>query len=151
MRHGVEQHAGHVFDSLDIAGHLVLERPHLGRRVVRNRQMLQPGAERRAQIAFNVPARHTHQMHVINVGRDILDDHHETDSQNLIQSCIDLIRRQPRFGNHVDHLGRQNRQHENRRRLDHVHDPDEDEPPFVFGVKSQIILKRATIAVFAMQ
>ena len=140
VRHGVEQHAGHVFDALHISRDLVLQRPHLRRGVVRNREMLKPGAERRPQIAFDGAARHAHQPHVIHVSRDVLHDHHKTDTENPVKPLVEHLRRQSAFRDHIDDFRGQDRQHISRCGLDHIHLPDLQEAQLVPGIKTEIFL-----------
>ena len=151
MRNRVEQHARHVFDAFDIAGDLVLQRPHSGRGVVWNRQMLKARAERGAQIHFDGTARHAHESHIEHVRRNVLDDHHEADRQNLPEPPDDLLQRQLPVRDQVDHFGGQDRNQKDRRRLDQVHEPDQDEAAFPFGVEIDIVSQRSAVAVLTMQ
>jgi len=149
--HRFEQHAGHVLDAFDVAGDLVLERPHPGRGVIGDGEVLKPGAERRAQSHFDRAAGHAHQPDVKHVGGNVLGDDHDPDRQDLPEAREDLILRERPVGDEVDHFGGQDRYQEYRGRLDQVHEPDQDETSFPFRIKTDVVLHRSAVAILSME
>ncbi|OQB88526.1 MAG: hypothetical protein BWX86_02657 [Verrucomicrobia bacterium ADurb.Bin122] len=123
---GVEKRAQELFDRFDVAQDLALEFARALSRVETDGELLEPAADRGAQLRLHVARRPAHEAHVDVVRDRVLhedDDEHDGVPPQLGARVLLGLR------DDVDHVGREQRHQPHGAVLDHVKDRAPDELP----------------------